>query len=47
MEALVALGLDSNILQFFSFASKLIKVNKEYFDTAEGATIQNLQLDEV
>jgi hypothetical protein len=47
MEALVAFGLASNVLQFFSFSCKLLHVAKEYKDTAHGATTENLQLDEV
>jgi hypothetical protein len=47
MDPLAALGLAANILQFFEFAGKLLQETKEIFHSAKGATVENVELQDV
>lgn len=47
MEPLTALGLASNVVQFVHFASSLISSGSEIAQSAEGATRETLELEQV
>jgi hypothetical protein len=47
MEALAALGLASNVFQFFDFVSKLISAGVEIAESVEGATERTLEIEKV
>jgi hypothetical protein len=45
MEAVVALGVAGNVLQFLDFASKLCSTSLEIYRTADGASTSNAQTE--
>ena len=47
MEALVAVGLASNIVQFISFAQDLVSTSKQISRNADGALIENHELESI
>jgi hypothetical protein len=46
MEALVAVGLAANIVQFVSFAREVISAGREISHNVEGALVENLEIEE-
>ena len=47
MEPLVALGLAANIVQLVDFASKLVSRSRETYQSADGALVENSELQAV
>jgi hypothetical protein len=47
MEALAAVGLASNVLQFISFAQDLVSTSKQISRNADGALVENLELEAI
>ena len=42
-----ALSLAGNIVQFFDFTLKVISVGSEVYESADGASSRNIELDEI
>lgn len=47
MEALAAVGLASNVVQFISFTRELVTTSKQISRSADGALIQNLEIEAI
>lgn len=47
MEALAAVGLASNVIQFISFAQDLVSTSKQISRNADGALVENLELEAI
>jgi len=47
MEALAAVGLASNVVQFISFAQDLISTSRQISRNADGALVENLELEAI
>ncbi|KAF2798036.1 hypothetical protein K505DRAFT_372003 [Melanomma pulvis-pyrius CBS 109.77] len=47
MEALAAVGLASNVVQFISFAQDLVSTSKQISRNADGALVENLELEAI
>jgi hypothetical protein len=47
MDPISALGVASSVITFVDFAAKLISTTKNIFTSDEGATIENLELEDI
>jgi hypothetical protein len=47
MDPISALGIASSVITFVDFAAKLISTTKKIFTSDEGATIENLELEDI
>ncbi|KAM5350433.1 hypothetical protein ACJ41O_006938 [Fusarium nematophilum] len=47
MEALAALGLASNVVQFVTFASQLVSAGDEMYGSASGTTKRTIELEKI
>ncbi|CZR56317.1 uncharacterized protein PAC_06205 [Phialocephala subalpina] len=47
LDPLTALGLASNIIQLVQFTSDLVSKSREYYDSADGALVEQLELEAI